>query len=73
MDALTTISKLGSGHFIEDVNAELARVAAEVIATGKPGKVTVTLTVSKPQGMDPVVTLHAAICRAVTPEEAHTC
>ena len=61
MDALATILKLGSGHFIEDLNAELVKVADEVLATGKPGKVTVTLTVGRPQGVEPVVTIMEVI------------
>lgn len=52
MDALHILERLGGGHLIEEIHAALLDVSEEVVATGKPGTVTVTLKVSHPKGAD---------------------
>jgi hypothetical protein len=49
MDALGTIRRLASGHMLEDLAEALSRVAEEVAETGKPGAVSLKLSV-KPLG-----------------------
>ncbi len=50
MDAYQVADKLGAGHLMNEMYGELLRVANEVVATGKDGKVTVSLTVKKNPG-----------------------
>lgn len=55
MDALAVLSRLGRGHFIDEVHAAMLDVAEEVVATGKSGKVTIVLDLVHPDDADPVV------------------
>lgn len=46
MDALATLTRLGNGRTLEELAEALSATAAEVVATGQPGKVSLTLVVS---------------------------
>jgi len=61
MDALQVANKLGAGHLLDEMHASLLRVAEDVVATGRDGRVTVTLIVKKPQGPDNVVVVQEAV------------
>lgn len=47
MDALGVISKLASGHLIQDIHDAIAGVAEQVVMTEKEGTVTVTFKIAK--------------------------
>ena len=63
MDAHGIVSRLGQGYLIDDLAEALATVAAEVVATGKDGQVTVTLKVSTRQAGDEMVAISDTISR----------
>lgn len=63
MDALSVLQRLGSGKLLEDIHEALTVTAQEVVATGKPGKVTVTLTVSNKAQGDPLVIIDETVSR----------
>jgi hypothetical protein len=46
MDGLAILQKLGGGRLIDEMADALIKTADEVVATGKPGTVTITLKVS---------------------------
>jgi hypothetical protein len=52
MDGLHVIERLGGGHLIDEIHAALLDVSEEVVATGKPGSVTITIKVSHPKNAD---------------------
>lgn len=52
MDGLHVLERLGGGHLIDEIHAALLDVSEEVVATGKPGTVTVTIKVSHPKNAD---------------------
>jgi hypothetical protein len=64
MDALAVLQRLGSGRLLEDLHTALVTTAEEVVATGKPGKVTLTLTVSNRSQGDPLVMVDETVSRA---------
>lgn len=64
MDAFAVIQRLGSGRLLEELHAALVATAQEVVATGKPGKVTLTLAVSNRSQGDPLVMVDETISRA---------
>ena len=71
MDAFGAVQRLGGGHFVDELYAAILRVSEEVQATGRTGKVSVTLTVSRPKGGDPaIVTVEEAIRIALPASEA---
>lgn len=47
MDPLATLQRLANGRLIDELCEALRVTAEEVVTTGKPGTVTVTLKVSK--------------------------
>ena len=47
MDALATIQRLASGAFIDKLAAALAETSQQVVESGNPGAVKVTLKISK--------------------------
>jgi hypothetical protein len=63
MDALAVLQRLGSGRLLEDIHDALVTTAQEVVATGKAGKVTVTLNVSTMNQGDVLVTIEEMISR----------
>ena len=64
MDALAVVQRLGSGRLLDELREALAATAEEVVATGKPGTVTVTLKVSNKGQGDPLVMVDEVVSRA---------
>lgn len=64
------VQRLGAGHFLDDLNDALAATADEVVATGKPGTVTIKLTVSTKSPGDPMVMVDEAVSRASPKKDA---
>lgn len=63
MDALSVLRRLGTGRLLEDLADSLAVTAAEVVETGKPGVVTLTLKVSNKSQGDPLVVVDEVVSR----------
>ena len=63
MDGLGIIRRLGSGYLIEQLAEALATTAEEVVATGRPGTVTLTLKISTENQGDPMVIVRETIGR----------
>lgn len=63
MDPLSAIQRLGSGHTLEDLYDALTATAQEVVATGKPGQVTLTLKVSNKGQGNPLVIVEETVAR----------
>jgi len=63
MDPLSVIQRLGSGHTLEDLYDALTTTAQEVVATGKPGTVTLTLKVSNKGQGNPLVIVEETVAR----------
>jgi hypothetical protein len=63
MDALTILQRLGSGKLMEELATALSVTAEEVVTTGKPGTVTLTLKVSNKQQGDAMVFVDEQISR----------
>lgn len=70
MDALGILKRIGNGHLIEDIAEALAEVGANVVETGKPGQVTVTLKVSVQQVGDPMVIVNDTVARKMPTKAA---
>lgn len=64
MDALSVIQRLGTGRLIEELVEALLATAEEVVTTGKPGKVTLTLAVSNKGQGDPLIIVDEVVSRA---------
>ena len=64
MDALATLQRLGSGRLLEDLHEALLVAAQEVVDTGKPATVTVTLKVSNKSQGDPMVIVDETVSRS---------
>ena len=69
MDALGILQRLGQGRLIEELADALVSVADEVVATGKGGSVTLTLTLSTREQGDAMVQIEEKIARK-TPTKA---
>ena len=65
MDSIGTLEKLGQGRFLEDLCEDLIQVSEEVLRTGKAGKVTVNLKVSKLKNFDLAVGIEEEITRSM--------
>jgi hypothetical protein len=63
MDSLATLQRLGSGKLLEELHAALVATAEEVVTTGKPGVVTLTLKVSNKSQGDPLVIIDESLAR----------
>lgn len=63
MDDLGVISRIGQGRLIERLAESLSAVADEVVATGKPGTVTLTLKVTTTEAGDAMVQVTEQIAR----------
>jgi hypothetical protein len=63
MDALTAVARIGRGTLLEQVYAALLVVAEDVVATGKPGEVTIKLKVSQPTRSEPQVIVAETVTR----------
>src|SRR3990167_1480493 len=62
MDGLKMVRRLGGGHFFGEPHAAMLRVSEEVVATGKPGKVSVSLKVTKPRNSaEPIVIIEGEV------------
>lgn len=61
MDGIALATKLGGGKFLEDLHANVVRVAAEVMRTGKAGAVTIKLPISLPQQGEPLLIIDQEI------------
>lgn len=64
MDGLAILQRLGRGTVIPDLTDALNKTAEEVVATGKPGTVTLTLKVSTKSIGDPFVAIEESIARS---------
>lgn len=64
MDALSALQRLGRGQLIDDMYAAIVAVAEEVVATGKPGAITVKLTLKNEGGVgDPAIVVRETLTR----------
>lgn len=64
MDALGILQRLGAGRLLAELGEALAVTAEEVVATGKPGTVTVSLKVSTKSQGDPLIIVDEIVSRA---------
>lgn len=64
MDALSVLMRLGSGRLLDELHDALVVTAEEVVNTGKPGTVTVTLKVSNKCQGDPLVMVDEIVSRS---------
>lgn len=64
MNALAILQRLASGRLVEELAEALTVTAQEVVATGKPGTVTLTLKVSTKGQGNPLVVVEETIARA---------
>lgn len=69
MDALGIVGRLGQGRLIQDLADALSVVATEVVATKKPGAVTVTLKVLPSPAGDEMVLINDTIARKAPSRE----
>ncbi len=60
MDALSVAQRLGGGTFLDDLHFNLTEVSEQVVVTGRPGTVTVTLKIEPVKG-EPAVTIASAL------------
>ncbi len=65
MDELNVLQRLGQGRLLEELTVAMASVAAEVVQTGKPGEVTLTLKLTVREQGDPMVLVAESIKRKV--------
>lgn len=65
MDALNMIQRLGQGRTLEDLAEAMANVADEVVASGKPGEVTLKLKFSVSAQGEAMVMVAETITRKV--------
>lgn len=63
MDTLSVLQRLGSGRLLDELHEALKATAAEVVATGKPGVVALTLKVSTKSKGDVMIVIDEAIKR----------
>jgi hypothetical protein len=63
MDALATIQRLGQGRLLESLHSALVATSEEVVETGKPGTITLKLTVSNHGQGDELVTVNETLSR----------
>jgi hypothetical protein len=70
MDALAILQRLAGGYLIEELAAALTVTAEEVVATGKPGTVTLSLKVSTRNQGDPLIVVEEQIARAAPKKDA---
>jgi curli biogenesis system outer membrane secretion channel CsgG len=68
MDALAILQRLGSGQLLDDLSEALTATAAEVVETGKPGKVTVSFKISNKHQGDVLVMIDETVAR-VSPKD----
>ncbi len=64
MDALAVLQRLGTGRLLEELHEALVTTAEEVVATGKPGTVTLTLKVSNNSQGDAMVMVRETVSRS---------
>ncbi|OHD25857.1 MAG: hypothetical protein A2Y38_18185 [Spirochaetes bacterium GWB1_59_5] len=69
MDALSVLQRLSQGRLLEELHEALVKTAEEVVATGKPGVVTLRLTVGGSQG-NPMVAIAEALSRTAPKKES---
>lgn len=65
MDPLSILQRLGQGRTLEELAEALASVADEVVASGKPGEVTLKLKLSTREQGDVMVQIIESITRKV--------
>lgn len=65
MDALSTLQRLGGGTLIERLHEALVATAQEVVETGNPGTVTLTLRITTQEQGHPLVAIIETIGRSV--------
>lgn len=65
MDALSVLQRLGTGQLLEELHAAITNTATEVVATGNPGKVTLTLTLTTQDQGDPTIIIAPSIGRTM--------
>lgn len=70
MDSLAVLQRLANGRLIDELVAALATTAEEVVKTGKPGTVSLTLKVSTRGPSDPFVMVEETIARSAPKKDA---
>ncbi len=63
MDQLNILQRLGQGRLLEELTAALANVADEVVASGKPGQVVLTLKITTRSQGDPQIVIEETVAR----------
>lgn len=64
------MQRLGSGELLDDLRDALVVTAAEVVETGNPGKVTLTITLSNKSQGDILVMVDEVVSRTVPKPDA---
>lgn len=73
LDALMVLQRLGQGHLLEELHEALNKVAEEVVETGNPGAVTITLKILTQSQGNPMIIIAESVKRtppASTPKGA---
>lgn len=63
MDSIAILQRLGGGLLLEELREALIATAEEVVATGKPGSVTLTLKISTKSQFDPFIAIDETLQR----------
>lgn len=63
LDYLAVLQRLGNGRLLEELAVALSSVCDEVVATGKPGQVTLTLKIATREQHDPMIAIAETITR----------
>lgn len=69
MDSLSVLMRLGSGQLLDDICDALTATAAEVVATGKDGTVTVKFKISTKGQGNALVTIDEQVARSSPKED----
>lgn len=64
MDTLAALQRLGGGYLMDELHEALVKTAEEVVATGKPGTITLTLNVSTKSQGNPMITVDEKVSRS---------
>lgn len=63
METVAILDRVGGGRMLDDLVEAVLSVATEVVATGKPGQVTLALKITTSEQGDPMVTITESISR----------
>lgn len=65
MDVVAVLQRLGAGRLLDELHEALVATAQEVVDTGKPGSVTLTLKVSTKSQGNPMIIIDETVSRSV--------